>query len=84
MANTFLRHRMQISFMKQEEKYNLQLGVNAQPSTTITVDEFNPSRNVNYTVWNFAPSARFDYDFSKTSICGSIIGEAHRSLLSTS
>lgn len=65
MANTFLRHRMQISFMKQEEKYNLQLGVNAQPSTTITVDEFNPARNVNYTVWNFAPSARFDYDFSK-------------------
>lgn len=65
MENTFLRHRMQISFMKQEDKYNLQLGVNAQPSTTITVDDFNPERNVNYTVWNFAPSARFDYDFSK-------------------
>lgn len=62
--NTLMRHRMQISFMKQEEKYNLQLGVNAQPSTTITRDDFNPDRNVNYTVWNFAPSARFDYDFS--------------------
>ena len=64
MENTLLRHRMQISFMKQEDKYNLQLGVNAQPSTTITRDDFNPERNVNYTVWNFAPSARFDYDFS--------------------
>ena len=64
MENTLLRHRMQISFMKQEDKYHLQLGVNAQPSTTITRDDFNPERNVNYTVWNFAPSARFDYDFS--------------------
>ena len=64
MENTLLLHRMQISFMKQEDKYNLQLGVNAQPSTTITRDDFNPERNVNYTVWNFAPSARFDYDFS--------------------
>ena len=65
MENTFLRHRMQLSFMKQEKKYNLQLGVNAQPSTTITRDDFNPGRNVNYTVWNFAPSARFDYNFDK-------------------
>ena len=64
MQNTFLRHRMQLSFMKQEKNYNLQLGVNAQPSTTITNDDFNPERNVNYTVWNFAPSARFDYNFS--------------------
>lgn len=84
MANTFLRHRMQISFMKQEEKYNLQLGVNAQPSTTITVDEFNPSRNVNYTVWNLLRLHVSTMIFPKTSICGSIIGEAHRSLLSTS
>ncbi len=65
MENTFLRHRMQVSFMKQEKNYNLQLGVNAQPSTTITKDDFNPGRNVNYTVWNFAPSARFDYNFDK-------------------
>lgn len=65
MENTSLRHRMQISFMKQEKKYNIQLGVNAQPSTTITRDDFNPERNVNYTVWNFAPSARFDYNFSE-------------------
>lgn len=64
MENTFLRHRMQVSFMKQEKMYNLQLGVNAQPSTTITRDDFNPERNVRYTVWNFAPSARFDYNFS--------------------
>lgn len=64
MENTFLRHRMQVSFMKQEKMYNLQLGVNAQPSTTITRDDFNPERNVSYTVWNFAPSARFDYNFS--------------------
>lgn len=64
MKNTFLSHRMQISMMKQEEKYNIQIGVNAQPSTTITVDDFNPARDTSYTVWNFAPSARFDYNFS--------------------
>ena len=64
MKNTFLSHRMQVSMMKQEAKYNLQIGVNAEPSTTMTVDDFNPSRDTSYTVWNFAPSARFDYNFS--------------------
>ncbi|HIZ88116.1 MAG TPA: outer membrane beta-barrel protein [Candidatus Coprenecus pullistercoris] len=64
MRNTFLSHRMQVSMMKQEEKYNLQIGVNAEPSTTRTVGEFGAARDTSYTVWNFAPSARFDYNFS--------------------
>ena len=64
MRNTFLSHRMQVSMMKQEEKYNVQIGVNAQPSTTRTTGEFGAARDTSYTVWNFAPSARFDYNFS--------------------
>lgn len=64
MRNTFLNHRMQLSMMKQEKKYNVQLGVNAQPSTTRTVGELGTVRDTSYTVWNFAPSARFDYNFS--------------------
>ena len=64
MTNTFLSHRMQVSMMKQEEKYNLQIGVNAEPSTTRTVGQMGAARDTSYTVWNFAPSARFDYNFS--------------------
>ena len=64
MINTFLSHRMQVSMMKQEEKYNLQIGVNAEPSTTRTVGQMGAARDTSYTVWNFAPSARFDYNFS--------------------
>ena len=64
MKNTFLNHRMQVSFMKQEEKYNIQVGVNAQPATTHTSATLGVVRDTSYTVWNFAPSARFDYRFS--------------------
>lgn len=64
MKNTFYNHRMQLSFMKQEEKYNIQIGVNAQPATTHTSASLGVVRDTSYTVWNFAPSARFDYRFS--------------------
>lgn len=64
MENTFLNHRMQLSFMKQEDKYNVQIGVNAQPATTYTTASLGVVRDTSYTVWNFAPSARFDYHFS--------------------
>ncbi|HIZ85093.1 MAG TPA: TonB-dependent receptor [Candidatus Coprenecus stercoravium] len=64
MRNTFTSHRMQVSMMKQEEKYNLQIGVNAEPSTTRTVGQMGAARDTSYTVWNFAPSARFEYNFS--------------------
>ncbi len=67
MENNFMTHRMQISMSKQEEKYTLQIGVNAEPSTTKTVSTLGYKRDTTYTVWNFAPSARFDYKFSNTS-----------------
>lgn len=65
--NTYLNHRIQVSFMKQEEKYNLQIGFNAQPSTTRTISTLGLSRDTTYTIWNFAPSARFDYRFSDSN-----------------
>lgn len=64
--NSYLNHRMQLTLMKQEKKYNLQVGFNAQPSTTSTKASLGASRDTTYTVWNFAPSARFDYRFSKS------------------
>ncbi len=70
MSNEFLTHRIQLSMSKQEEKYTLQIGVNAQPSTTTTKRFFAGNiapQDTSYTVWNFAPSARFDYKFSNTS-----------------
>ncbi len=70
MTNEFLTHRIQLSMSKQEEDYTLQIGVNAQPSTTKTKRFFAGSaapQDTSYTVWNFAPSARFDYRFSNTS-----------------
>lgn len=64
--NTYLNHRMQVSLMKQEKKYNFQLGFNAQPTTTSTTASLGASRDTTYTIWNFAPSARFDYRFSQS------------------
>ncbi len=67
MQNDFMEHRMQVSMSKQEDKYTLQIGVNAQPSTTRTVSTIGVNRDTTYTVWNFAPSARFDYKFADYS-----------------
>lgn len=64
MSNTFMNHNMQLNFMKQEEKYNIQVGFSAQPATTETLATLGAERDTSYTVWNFAPSARFDYRFS--------------------
>lgn len=69
MQNDFMNHNIQLSLKKQEPKYSLQIGVNAQPFTTKSVSGLDNSRldrDTTYTMWNFAPSARFDYKFSRT------------------
>lgn len=64
ISNNFLNHRMQVSFSKQEAKYNIQIGAEAQPSTTSTHSSLGFKRDTTYTIWNFAPSARIDLRFS--------------------
>ncbi|MBO7278629.1 MAG: outer membrane beta-barrel protein [Bacteroidales bacterium] len=65
--NEFVNQRMQLNLMKQEEKYTAQIGVNLQPATTTSRETFfdgKPDSVTVYKVLNFAPSARFDYNFA--------------------
>ncbi len=65
--NSFINQNIQLNAMKQEDKYNVQVGFSAQPSTTKSVSHlFKQNRDsvLTYSVWNFAPSARFDYRFN--------------------
>lgn len=73
--NTFLNQDIGLTFYKQEEKFTVQAGVSAQPFNTIS-EQFMPPASENekgsvqttrLSGWNFTPSARFDYNFSKTS-----------------
>lgn len=65
--NTFINQNAQINLMKQEEKYNVQVGFSVQPSSTKSITrEFakGTDKTLAYSVVNFSPSARFDYRFS--------------------
>lgn len=65
--NSFVNQNAQINFMKQEQKYNVQVGFSVQPSSTKSVTTlFAEGRDsvLAYSVLNFSPSARFDYRFS--------------------
>lgn len=66
--NTFINQDIQLNMMKQESKYNLQVGFSAQPSSTRSVRTiFGATEKdsvIAYNLWNFAPMARFDYRFS--------------------
>ena len=65
--NTFINQNAQINFMKQEKKYNIQVGFSVQPSSTKSVTWLFANQRdsiLSYSVLNFSPSARFDYRFS--------------------
>ena len=70
IENTFITQQAELNFMKQEEKYNITLGVNLQPSKTKsyreTFDDAGKSiiQDTTYTTLNLAPSARIDYRFT--------------------
>lgn len=59
--NTFITQRAELNFMKQEQKYNLTVGIGVEPATT---KSYGRGRDTSYTVTNIAPSARFDYRIS--------------------
>lgn len=65
--NTFINQTAQLSLVKQEEKYTLQVGFNAQPARTISIENLlreGRDSTLDYSVVNYSPSARFDYRFS--------------------
>lgn len=65
--NTFINQNIRLSVVKQEDKYTLQVGVNMQPASTKSIEtSFRDGKDkvLEYSVLNFAPSARFDYKFS--------------------
>lgn len=65
--NTFINQEGSLNLVKQEDKYTFQVGVSVQPATTKSVETLfrdGKDRVLEYSVLNFAPSARFDYNFS--------------------
>lgn len=65
--NTFIDQNARINLVKQEEKYNFQVGFSVQPAYTKSVTTLlreNRDSVLAYSVVNYAPSARFDYRFS--------------------
>ena len=59
--NRIIQQQAEMNIMKQEEKYNISVGVSAQPTKTISK---GTGRDTTYSVLNFAPIARIDYRFS--------------------
>lgn len=65
--NSFVNQRIQLNVMKQEKKYTAQIGFSVQPSKTTSRERFFDGKGDStsvYSVLNYAPSARFDYNFS--------------------
>ena len=65
IANEFVNQRMGLSLMKQEEGYNVTVGLNYQPAKTTnvtTIDGVN--KPIEQNVKNWAPHARIDFNFS--------------------
>jgi len=63
-----ITQRAGINFLKQEQKYKATLGVNAQPARTINNTEGANERHIDRKVVNWAPNARFDYNFTKNKV----------------
>lgn len=64
--NIFINQRAELNFMKREDKYSLTVGASMQPATTKSYGRTD--RDTSYSVINFAPSARFDYNFSESKM----------------
>jgi len=69
LENSYVNQRAGVSVTKQEDKYRLQLGMNLEPSYTKSIiTDFSDDSQTELTqnVLNYAPRARFEYDFSKS------------------
>ncbi len=62
-SGDFTNQRYELSFRKQEKKYNFMLGISYQPSKT---ESKGRDKDTTYSLGNFAPTARFIYKFTDT------------------
>ena len=65
--NQFIRQTLELNYRHNAQNFNIMLGMSAQPAQTrntrIYGDGF--SRDTTFGVWNFAPTARFQYNFDR-------------------
>ena len=66
VTNKVYRHSAGISFKKQEQKYNVTVGANFQPQTTINDRHAGSSIDTTITLktFNWSPNARVDFNFT--------------------
>lgn len=66
--NTFYQETMELNYRYFKQNYNLTLGIKAEPSQTQSTTIYgndSTAAPINNNVFNFAPSARFQYNFAK-------------------
>lgn len=65
--NRFLSESLELNYRFTEQNYNLMLGLNAEPSQTKNLRIYGNGfvRDTTYSVFNFAPTARFQYNFGR-------------------
>lgn len=66
-VNRFYRQTVELNYRRQEEKYNLTIGMRGEPSQTYSVTTYGDGqvRDVTNKVFNFAPNSRFQYNFAR-------------------
>ena len=67
IKNTFLSENIEVNYRLIQEKFNLTLGVNVEPSQTNNFVIYGDKNDTTffYSVINYAPTARFQYNFGK-------------------
>ncbi|MDR2840597.1 MAG: outer membrane beta-barrel protein, partial [Paludibacter sp.] len=66
--NIFHRGSVELNYSYKDEFYNIRLGLEGQPSWTKNLREYGSgigNRDTAYSVLNFAPNARFQYNFGR-------------------
>lgn len=63
--NIFLSHSINLSVRTVRKKYNYMLGLTLDPSTTHSVNYFDPDRSFDRSVFNLGPNGEFVYLWSK-------------------
>jgi len=70
--NDNIRQQIQASFRTVRDKYEYQLGVNIEPQKSTSRRSYlleSENKVLSRSVTNWAPTARFQYNFSREKIC---------------
>lgn len=64
--NDFLQESIELNYRYTDANYKIMLGLNGEPSQTRNYGSFGSTkRDTTYSVFNFAPTARLQYNFGK-------------------